>query len=258
MTSHANGGLDRPKVIWSWAMYDWANSAFTTLVVTFIYSTYFTKGMAPDEVTGTAWWSRAVSISAILTALASPVFGAAADRVGRRLVMMGVLALLCFAELALVRLRSIADRRALPARALGVVRAVGQESLVVYVAHLVNLHGEPLVIPALNRDGDCLSDLVMQMFGTIASAESMLFSLTADGNVAVAMAEAPHGTAPKLQGRNVANPLAMLLAAASKKLNVAMEKLSVNDGTISASPARTALGSSADRSAAPTEKPARS
>lgn len=76
--------LDRPKVIWSWAMYDWANSAFTTLVVTFIYSTYFTKGMAPDEVTGTAWWSRAVSISAILTALASPVFGAAADRGGAR------------------------------------------------------------------------------------------------------------------------------------------------------------------------------
>ena len=81
-------------------------------------------------------------------------------------------------------------------------------------AHLVNLHGEPLVIPALNRDGDCLSDLVMQMFGTIASAESMLFSLSRDGEVSVAMAEAPHGTAPRLQGKNLANPLAMLLAGA--------------------------------------------
>ncbi|MBU6288234.1 MAG: isocitrate dehydrogenase [Chloroflexi bacterium] len=102
-------------------------------------------------------------------------------------------------------------------------RAAAQNAAVPYqpdlidavYAHLVNLHGEPLVIPALNRDGDCLSDLVMQMFGTIASAESMLFSLDAGGNVAVAMAEAPHGTAPKLEGRNVANPLAMLLAAAS-------------------------------------------
>lgn len=84
MTTPANGALDRPKVIWSWAMYDWANSAFTTLVITFIYSTYFTKAMAPDEVVGTAWWSRAVSISAILTALASPIFGAAADRGGGR------------------------------------------------------------------------------------------------------------------------------------------------------------------------------
>ncbi len=75
---------DVPKVIWSWAFYDWANSAFTTLVVTFIYSTYFTKAMAPDEVTGTAWWSRAVAISAILTALLSPILGAAADRAGAR------------------------------------------------------------------------------------------------------------------------------------------------------------------------------
>ncbi len=75
---------DAPKVIWSWALYDWANSAFTTLVVTFIYSTYFTKAMAPDEVTGTAWWSRAVAVSALLTALLSPVLGAAADRAGAR------------------------------------------------------------------------------------------------------------------------------------------------------------------------------
>lgn len=81
-------------------------------------------------------------------------------------------------------------------------------------AHLVNLHGEPLFIPALNRYGDCLSDLVMQMFGTIASAESMLFSLSRDGEVSVAIAEAPHGTAPRLHGKNLANPLAVLLAGA--------------------------------------------
>src|SRR4051812_40989337 len=81
---------DVPKVIWSWAMFDWANSAFTTLVITFIYATYFTKAMAPDEVTGTAWWSRAVSISAILTALMSPIFGAAADRGGSRKKFLAV------------------------------------------------------------------------------------------------------------------------------------------------------------------------
>ena len=80
----APNGRDVPKVIWSWALYDWANSAFTTLVVTFVYATYFTKAMAPDEVTGTAWWSRAVAVSAILTALISPLLGAAADRSGSR------------------------------------------------------------------------------------------------------------------------------------------------------------------------------
>jgi isocitrate dehydrogenase (NAD+) len=73
----------------------------------------------------------------------------------------------------------------------------------------------PVVIPALNRDGDCLSDLVLAMFGSIAGAESVLLSL--DENLApiVAMAEAPHGTAPSLEGKNVANPMAMLLACAA-------------------------------------------
>ncbi len=70
----------------------------------------------------------------------------------------------------------------------------------------------PLVIPALNRDGDCLSDLVMPMFGSIAGAESVLLAFDEDYEVGVAMAEAPHGTAPALQGKDVANPMAMILA----------------------------------------------
>ncbi|MSO48404.1 MAG: MFS transporter [Acidobacteria bacterium] len=88
-------GRDVPKVIWSWAMYDWANSAFTTLVVTFIYSFYFTQAFSPDEETGTLWWSRAVALSAILTALASPVLGAAADRGGARKRYMAVALVVC-------------------------------------------------------------------------------------------------------------------------------------------------------------------
>jgi isocitrate/isopropylmalate dehydrogenase len=82
-------------------------------------------------------------------------------------------------------------------------------------ALLLATTGESLVIPALNRDGDTLSDLVMQMFGTIAGAESVLLAFDESGNVAVAMTEAPHGTAPALQGKNVANPMAMILAVAS-------------------------------------------
>jgi isocitrate dehydrogenase (NAD+) len=70
----------------------------------------------------------------------------------------------------------------------------------------------PLVIPALNRDGDCLSDLVLPMFGSIAGAESVLLAFDEDYETKVAMAEAPHGTAPALQGRDIANPLAMILA----------------------------------------------
>src|SRR5438132_245526 len=82
-------------------------------------------------------------------------------------------------------------------------------------ALLLTTTGEALVIPALNRDGDTLSDLVMQMFGTIAGAESTLLAFDDAGAVAVAMTEAPHGTAPALEGKNVANPMAMIMAVAS-------------------------------------------
>jgi isocitrate dehydrogenase (NAD+) len=69
-----------------------------------------------------------------------------------------------------------------------------------------------LVIPALNRDGDCLSDLVLPMFGSIAGAESILLAFDEHYDTTCAMAEAPHGTAPALLGKDVANPLAMILA----------------------------------------------
>jgi isocitrate dehydrogenase (NAD+) len=81
-------------------------------------------------------------------------------------------------------------------------------------ALLLATSGDPLVIPALNRDGDNLSDLVMQMFGTIAGAESVLLAFADDGRVTVAMSEAPHGTAPALEGKDVANPMAMIMAVA--------------------------------------------
>ena len=73
----------------------------------------------------------------------------------------------------------------------------------------------PLVIPALNRDGDLLSDLVLPLFGSIAGAESVLLGLDAEGHTTVVMAEAPHGTAPGLLGKDVANPMAMILAVAA-------------------------------------------
>ena len=82
------------------------------------------------------------------------------------------------------------------------------------MALLIPTSGEPLVIPSLNRDGDLLSDLVLQMFGSIAGSESMVISLNQDGVIDCVMAEAPHGTAPSLEGKNVANPMAMILAAA--------------------------------------------
>jgi len=83
-------------------------------------------------------------------------------------------------------------------------------------ALLVASTGDPLVIPALNRDGDILSDLVLPLFGSIAGSESMVVAFEGEELEPTAlMAEAAHGTAPALEGKNVANPLAMILAAAA-------------------------------------------
>src|SRR5215212_5092876 len=82
-------------------------------------------------------------------------------------------------------------------------------------ALLIAASGDPLVIPALNRDGDILSDLVLPLFGSIAGSESLLVGFGDDYVPTVVLAEAAHGTAPSLQGKNVANPMAMILAAAA-------------------------------------------
>jgi isocitrate dehydrogenase (NAD+) len=82
-------------------------------------------------------------------------------------------------------------------------------------ALLLASSGAPLVIPALNRDGDILSDLVLPLFGSIAGSESLLVAFDDDYVPRALMAEAAHGTAPALQGKNVANPMAMILAAAA-------------------------------------------
>jgi isocitrate/isopropylmalate dehydrogenase len=82
-------------------------------------------------------------------------------------------------------------------------------------ALLISSSGAPMVIPALNRDGDILSDLVLPLFGSIAGSESLLVAFDDDFEPDALMAEAAHGTAPALEGKNVANPMAMILAGAA-------------------------------------------
>ncbi|HET9867797.1 MAG TPA: isocitrate/isopropylmalate family dehydrogenase, partial [Nitrospira sp.] len=83
------------------------------------------------------------------------------------------------------------------------------------LALLLKTEGEALVIPTLNRDGDLLSDMVLQMFGSIAGSESLVLAFDDPMHIKVVMTEAPHGTAPALEGKNIANPMAMILAGAA-------------------------------------------
>ncbi|MFN2472295.1 MAG: isocitrate/isopropylmalate family dehydrogenase, partial [Gaiellaceae bacterium] len=82
-------------------------------------------------------------------------------------------------------------------------------------ALLLSQTGAPLVLPALNRDGDILSDLVLPLFGSIAGAESRIVAFDDEFTLGAVVAEAAHGTAPSLQGKDVANPLAMILAGSA-------------------------------------------
>jgi isocitrate dehydrogenase (NAD+) len=84
-----------------------------------------------------------------------------------------------------------------------------------YAGLLTGRADAPLVIPSLNRDGDLLSDFVLPLYGSIAGAESVLLALDEELRVRVAMSEAPHGTAPALEGKDIANPMGMILAAAA-------------------------------------------
>lgn len=79
--------LERPVSragLWGWRLFDWANSPFPTVIVTFVFSAYYVQAVADDPVTGNSWWSAAVAISAICIALLSPPLGAIADQTGRR------------------------------------------------------------------------------------------------------------------------------------------------------------------------------
>ncbi len=89
MTSVQGGS----RAVWSWALYDFANSPFTTLVITFVYATYFVQAIAPDPITGLVLWSRAVALTAVVVAICSPLLGALADQGGyrKRLVLLSTL-----------------------------------------------------------------------------------------------------------------------------------------------------------------------
>lgn len=87
-------------VISSWVCYDFANSPFTTLVLTFVYATYFTQAIASDPITGTVLWSRAIAFSALIVGVCSPVLGAFSDQLGNRKTFLLLSTVVCAASTA--------------------------------------------------------------------------------------------------------------------------------------------------------------
>jgi UMF1 family MFS transporter len=78
------------RKVWAWAFYDWANSAFPTVVSTFVIAAYFAQGIAADPASGQASWGWMQSLSGLAIAILSPVLGAVADAGGRRRAMLAL------------------------------------------------------------------------------------------------------------------------------------------------------------------------
>ena len=96
MLSVESGGEGR-RALFSWCLFDWANSAFPTVITTFVFATYFTTTVAESTITGTAAWGHAQSFAALIIALLGPALGAIADRGGRRKPWLLAFTALCVA-----------------------------------------------------------------------------------------------------------------------------------------------------------------
>ena len=96
MLSVESGGEGR-RALFSWCLFDWANSAFPTVITTFVFATYFTTTVAESTIAGTAAWGHAQSCAALIIALLGPALGAIADRGGRRKPWLLAFTALCVA-----------------------------------------------------------------------------------------------------------------------------------------------------------------
>jgi len=83
------------KEIFGWAMFDFANSSFTTVIVTVIFSAYFVSHVVGDKVLGVKYWGWGLAISNMIVVISGPVIGAIADFSGSKKRFLFFSYLLC-------------------------------------------------------------------------------------------------------------------------------------------------------------------
>ncbi|MEP4378172.1 MAG: MFS transporter [Alphaproteobacteria bacterium] len=89
MAADSQRNLDRKSVA-GWCTYDWANSPFPAIVLTFVIPAYFTQAVVGDPATATTWWAIMTGTAALAIAILSPILGAVADQGRRRKPWLGV------------------------------------------------------------------------------------------------------------------------------------------------------------------------
>ena len=90
------------KKIFNFALYDFANSAFTTIVITFIFATYFAKQIAPNPILGQSYWGWAIGATGVLVAIIGPILGSFADKKNYTEFFIKLFTIMCITLTALL------------------------------------------------------------------------------------------------------------------------------------------------------------
>ena len=90
------------KKIFNFALYDFANSAFTTIIITFIFATYFAKQIAPNPTLGQSYWGWTIGLVGFLVAVVGPLIGSFADKKNKIIFFLRLFSLLCIFFTALL------------------------------------------------------------------------------------------------------------------------------------------------------------
>ncbi|MCZ7610966.1 MAG: MFS transporter [Ignavibacterium sp.] len=94
--------MTNKKKVFIWTLFDFANTSFSIVVVTFVYAVYFKKVVAEGKPIGDLYWSIGTSLAMIITAIISPVLGAIADYSAGKKRFLLFFTLLCIAATSLL------------------------------------------------------------------------------------------------------------------------------------------------------------
>ncbi len=131
------------REIWGWAMYDFANSGYTTVVLTAVYNAYFVGVVAGDLGTGraTLLWTLALGLSNALVILSAPLIGAIADARHAKKRFLAVTTAVCVLATAL----------------LGLTDRIGWAMALIVLSNLAFATGENLIsafLPEIAPEGE--------------------------------------------------------------------------------------------------------
>lgn len=128
------------RAVAAWCVYDWANSAFPTVITTFVFATYFAQAVATDPIAGAAQLGHALTIAGLIVAIVSPLAGSIADLTGRRKLWLATFSLVTvLATAALWYARPSPDAALLALVLMGVATIGFEMATVFYNAMLPEL-----------------------------------------------------------------------------------------------------------------------